>query len=349
MEMIKSIELYNFQNHKKLKIEFDPYGLNIIIGETGTGKSAIFRALYLVSDNKPAAADKLYQSPKYKIIVTTENHTIIRQPKKYTLIDEKGNEEVFEKFGTDVPDKIKKILPLKAANWQRQLSRHFLLFDTPGAAAKIINNFSGIAEQDVILGEIKKRISSTKTDFNYWSTSKGESKKTMSKLENIEEYYNLLLELKDKQKGIREKETQLLDLEEIIDNISKFEYYWRNRISTTLQIEKLVKILESKFQDLEELKNRLSDLDKTLNNLRKLAKIKDPSKFIKKIDQLKTNAVEIQTIEERLQDLGKTLKILNQNSQILEKKKEELNNKQKNFDNIMKELGICPLCEQRIK
>jgi DNA repair ATPase RecN len=346
--MIKSIELYNFQNHKKLKVKFDPYGLNIIIGETGEGKSAIFRALFLVTDNKPSGADRLFQSPKYKIIVKTETHTIIREPKKYTLIDEDDNKEEFIKFGTDVPDKIRKALPLKDANWQRQLSRHFLLFESPGIAAKMINNISGVSDQEKILNEIKSKIFKTKTDFTYWSTVKEESKQTISKLENIGEYYNLLLELQEKQKLIIQKDWNVEKLDEILNQISIFEQQ-TNRMRTVTQIENLLKILEDKAEELNRLQNKILEIDRTLRKLEDLSLTKDPTKFINQIEKLERKAIDIQTKEDRLQDLGKTLKFLNQNVIKMKGLEENIDDYNLKFKLLMRELKICPLCEQRIK
>ena len=346
--MIKSIELHNFQNHKKLKVKFDPCGLNIIIGETGEGKSAIFRALFLVTDNKPSAAERLFQSPKYKIIVTTKNHTIIREPKKYTLIDKDDNKEEFIKFGTDVPDKVRKALPLKDANWQRQLSRHFLLFESPGTAAKMINSISGVSDQEKILNEIKGRIFKTKTDFNYWSTVKEESKQTISKLENIGEYYNLLLEVQKIEEKVSDLSKKYYELDIIIESLSKFEG-WRNRMRTVTQIENLLKILEGKGEDLNLLQNRILEIDRTLRKLDDLSLTRDPIKFIKQIERIEKKSIELQTKEDHLQGLGKTLKILNQNSIKMKGLEEYIEEWEIKFKLLMKELKICPLCNQRIK
>ena len=42
--MIKSVEFQNFQSHKKTILEFVP-GVNIIVGLSDAGKSAVMRAI----------------------------------------------------------------------------------------------------------------------------------------------------------------------------------------------------------------------------------------------------------------------------------------------------------------
>jgi len=51
--MIKQLTIKNFQSHKKTKLEFSD-GVNIIIGQSDSGKTAIIRALNWVVNNKPS-------------------------------------------------------------------------------------------------------------------------------------------------------------------------------------------------------------------------------------------------------------------------------------------------------
>ena len=50
--MIQSLALKNFQSHKDTLIKFDP-GVNVIVGSTDSGKSAIIRALRWLVWNRP--------------------------------------------------------------------------------------------------------------------------------------------------------------------------------------------------------------------------------------------------------------------------------------------------------
>lgn len=51
--MIRSIHLQNLQSHKDTKLEFSD-GVNVIVGSSDSGKSAILRGLGWVATNRPA-------------------------------------------------------------------------------------------------------------------------------------------------------------------------------------------------------------------------------------------------------------------------------------------------------
>lgn len=56
MNYIKSIEIENFQSHKYSKLDFSER-LNVIVGPSDNGKSAIIRALKWVLFNEPKGTD----------------------------------------------------------------------------------------------------------------------------------------------------------------------------------------------------------------------------------------------------------------------------------------------------
>ena len=61
---IKTLELNNFQNHKKSILELHP-GINVISGSSRQGKSAVLRSLRLGLENKPSGADYIpFDNPK---------------------------------------------------------------------------------------------------------------------------------------------------------------------------------------------------------------------------------------------------------------------------------------------
>jgi len=50
--MIKTLSIQNYQSHKDSTLEFDP-GVNVIVGSTDSGKTAIIRALRWLIWNRP--------------------------------------------------------------------------------------------------------------------------------------------------------------------------------------------------------------------------------------------------------------------------------------------------------
>ena len=76
--------LKNFQIHIDRHFKFKP-GLNVIIGETGTGKSSIMRSFRLSLNNQPRAGETKYKNRRTKKPIDT------------TIINNLGNKIILYK------------------------------------------------------------------------------------------------------------------------------------------------------------------------------------------------------------------------------------------------------------
>lgn len=153
--MIKKIKLRNIQSHQSTDIELCG-GINVLVGSSNNGKSAILRGLYWVRNNRPLGIDTLAShwaldkkgnlSKEMSVEVENENGTVIRR----RTADENQyivNGNVQNVVKTDVPADVSDILRLSDTNIQRQLDEPFLLSQTTGEVAKYFNH---IARLDVI-------------------------------------------------------------------------------------------------------------------------------------------------------------------------------------------------------
>ena len=108
MIYIKKIELHNFQSHEYTEMEFDR-GLNVILGNSDVGKTAILRAIKWALYNEPKGDYFIRQGEKeVSVKVTFSNGVVVERAKtpsknSYFLVDSSGNEMRFEGFGIDVP------------------------------------------------------------------------------------------------------------------------------------------------------------------------------------------------------------------------------------------------------
>ncbi|HAA42512.1 MAG TPA: chromosome segregation protein SMC, partial [Ruminiclostridium sp.] len=80
MIRIEEIIIENFQSHKNTKITFKD-GLNVIIGASDHGKSAIIRAIKWVLYNEPRGSDYIRQGANYARVTLkmSNGYTIIRE------------------------------------------------------------------------------------------------------------------------------------------------------------------------------------------------------------------------------------------------------------------------------
>ena len=77
--MIEYIQLRNFQSHKDSELEFSP-GVNVIIGDSDQGKTAIMRAFYWLIFGKPSGDSMRKWNTKAdtEVTVETAEHQISR-------------------------------------------------------------------------------------------------------------------------------------------------------------------------------------------------------------------------------------------------------------------------------
>lgn len=144
--MIQSLCISNFQSHKHSTLDFDP-GVNVIVGSSNSGKTAIIRSLRWLLTNRPGGdAFRSHWGGATKVeLTTTDGDTITRSKDKEN--EYKLNKSVFHAFNTDVPEEIRKCLNMTEVNLQQQLDQPFLLTSTPGEVAQ---HFNRIAHLDNI-------------------------------------------------------------------------------------------------------------------------------------------------------------------------------------------------------
>jgi exonuclease SbcC len=145
--MIHSILITNFQSHKETELIFSP-GVNIILGQSDSGKTAIFRALCWPTWNRPVGDEfRSDWGGETKIELRLDESRIIRSKDKENIYQIDDNEPL-KAFGKDVPVEISKILNIDETNIQQQLDSPFLLTESPGEVAKHFNHIAHLEQID---------------------------------------------------------------------------------------------------------------------------------------------------------------------------------------------------------
>ncbi|MEN8906720.1 MAG: AAA family ATPase, partial [Clostridiales bacterium] len=290
MIYIKSLKIENFQSHKETSIDFDK-GLNVIIGASDNGKTAIIRAIKWVLYNEPRGLNFLRHNAKIvKVKINlSNNYSIIREKSKtknrYILIDENLKENIFEGFGSEVPKEITNahcIPKIKIdndistiINIGEQLESPFLLFESGSIRAKAIGRLTGVHVIDKALRDsindyrkqvklddsIKKELDLVNTELIKYEYLQDYSKK----IEKLE----MIFEVIDKKQIILEKLESLYlnynkNIDEAISLTKKIELF-----KGIEKCESLVNILNDKLFKLKtfsNLKLSFTNMEKNLYN-----------------------------------------------------------------------------------
>lgn len=174
MKYIAELELENFQCHAHTRLTFSP-GLNVIVGPSDQGKTALLRALRWVLHNEPRGSDFVrVGADSCRVTVAFDDGTRITREKgaranRYVL-EKDGEQQVFEAVGWDVPPAVKAAHGMAALrldadteiplNLGGQLEGPFLL-EAPGSLrAKAIGQVIGAhiidaATRDVLADEAR--------------------------------------------------------------------------------------------------------------------------------------------------------------------------------------------------
>lgn len=347
--MFKSWELHNFQSHTKSILNFVP-GINIIIGASDKGKSAIFRGFYWLYENRPLGTSFISRWATEKddcsfIITTMEDKVISRIRNKdfngYTIDDEK-----FEAMGKNVPEDVIKALNITELNISKQEESSFLISQSSGEIAKFLNKIVKLDVIDIMftlveswkrksnqeLNRLNKEISSQEKEYEqyHWVDK---AKEIIDSIEKLE----LIIEDKiiDKKFLISTKD-RYINLQKDIDYFNPIK---EKAGKLLIDISQLTSSIKGKQEILTNLNNQFN-IFKDIQN--KLKNSVDFSLISSKLDILKKRFLVLEEIKNKKNELQRSINsysnIKKENEQ-LKKDIEEL---------VIKLPKVCPTCGREL-
>jgi len=355
--MIDSIEVINYQGHKHSLLECSK-GLNIIKGESHSGKTSLMRALELVLNNYPQGYD-------YKPYFVTDDKTLTQVSVEFTegayvarLRNKKTNSYIvsdidgsLEAMRGDVPEEVQQITQMDEMNIQSQHSPFFLLQDSPGKRAKVLNKSTGLEEIDQCLASINTIINTAKNKMEYKKEDLDKTKDRFAQYEGIEEVGKLIdkLEVEQNKKNDLDGKIGLLNKlrEEIIAQRNRVEKYkgfltietYLPRLRALYQGKML---FEKQYHTLNNLKTSIENTRARINKATKLLQI-EPIYL-----SLKDHYSSIYKTASRIDSLKKLSTSIKKQRLLKVVAGTQLVQKEKQYFDLLKTLKICPLCKQPI-
>ncbi len=313
---IEYIEILNFQSHANTKLDFDE-GVNVIIGPSDSGKTAVIRALKWIFFNEPSGTDiikKGEDSAKVTLKLNT-GFKIIRGRSKsknyYEIISPENETQRFEGFGLNVPQEIIDLTGInkidlgnmkKSLNIAEQLESPFLITESPSIKANALGKLAGVDIIDKALGNLSKDIYEINSDRKSIEKEIKDQKDILKNFEYLKDEKVKIERLEYLFNQVDEYKTKLNTLNDLKNK------YDNNLEKTNHTIEYLEKFknLDELFLIYEKMAYKVNNLKLYSNLNNKLlytdSKIKELEILLRKIDTDK-----ISNIYSNLLEINKTL------------------------------------------
>ena len=351
MKNINKLILSNFQQWKTGNIEFKP-GLNIIIGDTESGKSTLFRAIYSILTGK-MPEDYIRKGTKgCEVKIEFSDNTTFRRlrNKKDNIAD--ANSLIFERVGKDIPfEYFNKLGKTSIEFGNKELSLcsysqfepHFFITLSDYDKSKLIGTICGIDVVDKLMDSINKDIRTNNSNIKFIEQQLIEqnSEKAAKQIE-FEQVDKKCSELTKLHNSIQ----NIFKTLENLSNLSQKAFSLNSSINTIKADKNALESKTSEFnKDKVELLQKLHIFKKNLEiltadiNMNKYLQFK---LVLKGIDTNKANLLDdLYFLKTKLEEINKNiidsekLKVnIDKNICDFELKKSEL----------LKDYDKCPLC-----
>jgi exonuclease SbcC len=312
--MIETLTIANFLSHKETEIEFSE-GVNIIIGPTDSGKSAIIKALKWLIQNRPLG-DGMRSSwggdTEVTVRVTiidpeqlVDDSVTITRVRDNTSNGYRIGKSKFNAIKGDIPLEVSQALNLTDLNIQTQFDPHFLLGKSSGEVAQYFNKIAHLDRIDTALQNIQKWSKEVQKKVDYNTDALNGAKERLNAYGCLDAVEGILISLEEKE--------------------NRRERIYKDRESLLKTIKSIQKVNE----DLQEV-DFLSELDDKVTSI--LATIKKQKELKKNLTALFLVVAAGKKIVEDSQKVDK-----------------ELADMEAKFHKALGKGSVCPLCEQMIQ
>lgn len=315
---IKKLILNNWQKHSHLELEFSDK-LNIIYGESDSGKSCILRSLgWLFYNSIKGDSIRKEGTKKTSVRVTLDNGVEVERIKSASvnayIIYKNGEEKRFDSVGKTIPKEVQKELQVTTLtvdkediilNIANQISLPFLIGRSATFRSKLFNKLTGSELIDKTFQSLNKDIlrigKETKLETEHLKEQEEQLNQLSTKKKQIKVLYDNAKETVEKLKEFQEKYNKLNDYYKELDNIGKDLIEVENKREGIKIIPK--EIIDSIKKDIEELIKYNEYVEKIKNNeeeLKSLKIIKVPDIDISELKEQYERLQKLQELQKRL-------------------------------------------------
>lgn len=347
--MIKALSLINFQSHRKSDLDFDP-GVNVIVGSSDSGKTAILRALNWIVNNRPSGdCMRSHWGGTTKAVAVFDKAIVCRE-RSDTVNNYWLNEEQFKAFGLSVPDEIIQLINMTDLNVQRQLDAPFLLSNSSGEVAQILNESVNLQDIDVALSAIASKVREVTKGLNEGKESLKDVDSQLEGLEGVEELEVQISEL-DVLIGAEQKySTKVFHIDDLVNSANRIERAVTS-LEPVLNLEKDINSADEMMVEYHEAVDEHRRLNILLNTFQgahdELEGVVSFLELEKDIQEIFGLLEELREANKELSKLRFQIDSLDSTAGFLEDVIRELEEKEAEYTDAMPD--VCPLCGNKVK
>jgi len=213
---LASIQLENFQSHEDTSLELSP-GVNVIIGPSDSGKTAIVRALRWVTWNRPGGESFRSSWGGDTIVTVGLDKKEIRRVRTKAHNAYYINDHEYKAFGAEVPSDVVELLNIDSVNLQQQLDRPFLLDTPPGQVAQYLNEVAHLDVIDRALQRLGKWIRGIESDIRTHTSNQERLQEAQSSFDYLPDMERRIEGLEEQEGSLRKAQEELRELDGTID------------------------------------------------------------------------------------------------------------------------------------
>ena len=348
--MLEKLILHNFQSHKHSELDFDP-GVNVIVGPSDSGKTALIRALRWLVWGRPLGDSFIrHGRPLCRVSVEIDGTPVIREKTKGGETSYQFQDRGYTALRTEVPEQIRSFLNLGETNLQQQLDRPFLLDSSPGEVAQ---HFNRVAHLDQIDFGMKNILSWTRK-LNQTFLNKGEQLKELESslekyeyLEDAEARITVIESAQTKLNGLQNQKEQILKNLAQVEEIEKTQKEYLPKVKLEKRVNSILSMIAETSQkktDMESLLQRIDNYQAQETRIKRNQKlealgsrVESVLSLLEEVRKRKTKKGQLHSMIQNVLQSSSDFKTQSQKVTSLEGWFKE------NFPDV------CPLCGQKVR
>ena len=348
--MIENLTIKNFQSHKDTELTFSP-GINAITGTSDSGKSAILRALKLLTNNRPrgiAFRTFDYLKPKGPTEVTlTIDKTVIKRIRDKNTNQYKLGKEVFDTVKSDVPEEVTQFLNLHETAVQGQHESYFLLQNSPGEVAKKLNKIANLEIIDFVLKSVNSNINENNREIKRTKIMIEQSEEEIAEFEHLDEVEKIINSLTENIEIFNETEQTIGEIEDtllLIERTTKDIQDINDWLEITTDFDPLVILcadLKIMLAEEQALENILKDITETEIRIKDAS---DQAEWSKEVEGIVGYIQEWEGLIDGIQSLESLLDEMEGTANIIDGAESQISDLTDEVIQLIQENKFCPLC-----